>query len=84
MIKILGPILTALLGLIPKKAPYCLWVLTVKHVTGGTVSTWENRNPSGNSARRCGKAAKQYIDKGVPLGSIMILPKGIIPPPVGG
>jgi len=78
-------VLAALLpGLIPKKAPYCLWVLTVKRVTLGTVSTWENRNPSGNSARRCGKAAKKYIDKGVPESSIMILPKGIPPPPIGG
>ena len=81
-------ILTAILGLIPglvpKKAPYCLWVLTIKHVTSGTVMTWDNRNPNGNSARRCGKAAKQYIDRGVPWSSIMILPKGILPPNIGG
>ena len=82
MIEIIGPILAALLGagLIPKKAPYCLWVLEVKDGK----PLWSNRNPLGNSARRCGKAAKQYIDKGVPLGSIMILPKGIIPPNIGG
>ena len=78
-------ILAALLpGLIPKKAPYCLWALTVKHVTSGTVTTWDCRNPGGNSARRCGKAAKKYVDKGVPWSSIMILPKGILPPNIGG
>ena len=67
-------------GLIPKKAPYCLWVLEVKDGK----PLWSNRNPLGNSARRCGKAAKQYVDKGVPLQSIMILPKGILPPTIGG
>jgi hypothetical protein len=73
-------------GLIPKKAPYCLWVLEVIASSPGAVIKpfWSNRNPSGSSARRCGKAAKQYVDKGVPLGSIMILPKGILPPTVGG
>jgi len=35
---LLTDLLKALLpGLIPKKAPYCLWVLTVKHVTGAIV-----------------------------------------------
>ena len=74
-------LLKALLpGLIHKKAPYCLWVLEIV----ASKPVWSNRNPNGNSARRCGKAAKQYVDKGVPLGSIMILPKGILPPTVGG
>ena len=79
MIEILGPILAALLGAGLFKAKlYCLWILKTNPVK------WDCRNPNGNSARRCGKAAKQYIDKGVPLQSIMILPKGILPPTVGG
>ena len=58
---IITDILKVLLpGLIPKKAPYCLWVLMIE--AGKPV--WSNRNPSGNSARRCGKAAKQYVDEG--------------------
>ena len=78
MIEIIGPILAALLGSsLFKKHPYCIWIM-------GADGKWSSPNPAGNSARRCGKAAKQYIDKGVPLGSIMILPKGILPPNIGG
>ena len=59
-------------GLIPKKAPYCVWVRNEKRV-------WLNRNEGGNSARRCKKTRKVFLDMGIPPGDIMILPKGVTP-----
>ena len=72
-------------GLLPKKALYCLWVLEAIPSSPGAVIKpfWSNRNPNGNSARRCGKAVNEYVDKGVPENAIMILPKGVMPPSVG-
>ena len=65
---LLGGILT---GGLFKAKPYCLWVRINNKL--------ENRNPQGNSARRCKKARKVLLDSGVAQRDIMILPKGVIP-----
>ena len=75
MLEIIGPILAALLGTsFFKKKPYCLWV------RNAIESGWINTNPGGNSARRCRRAAKMFLDAGVVFKDIMILAKGITPP----
>jgi hypothetical protein len=68
-------VLAALLpGLIPKKAPWCIWVRKD--------GCWPKapNNPGGNSARRCGKAVKKFVSEGISIADIMLLPKGINPP----
>lgn len=79
MIEILGPILAALLGAgLFKKHPYCLWFRR------DPADKWVNSNPAGNSARRCRKARTALQAYGWTLDNLMILPKGIIPPAIGG
>ena len=78
LVEIIGPILAALLASsVFKKKPYCLWVRNAIQ-TG-----WYNTNPGGNSARRCRKAAKLFLDAGVISGDILIIAKGITPPKEG-
>lgn len=74
MLEAVGVILSALLGSsLFKKHPYCIWI---RKATGA----WECPNPTGNSARRCRIAVKGLVEMGIPALSIVILPKGIIPP----
>lgn len=73
----LPAVLVSIISLIPglgflKKKPYCLWIRKA--------GRWENANPGGNSARRCGIAAKAFVKSGVLDADLMILPKGINPP----
>ena len=73
MIEIIGTVLAGILtGGLFKAKPYCVWV----RPPGGI---WANKNPLGNSARRCKKAKKALVDNGTPARDIMILPKGMIP-----
>ena len=65
-------------GLIPKKAPWCIFIR--RPATDKKPAFWQNMNPGGNSARRCGKAAKIYLDSGIQAYDIIILPKGVTPP----
>jgi len=72
--EIVGALLSAMLGsTFLKKHPYCIWI---RKASGA----WECPNPGGNSARRCRKAIKVLLDTGIPLQSIIILPKGVTPP----
>lgn len=72
MIEILGPILAALVtGSLFKAKLYVLWIKTP--------GPWLAKNPNGNSARRCKKARKAFLDTGLPLRDTMILPKGVTP-----
>ncbi len=70
--EVLGGILAVLTALpIFKKKPYCIWVKTE--------AGWSNRNPGGNSARRCDQAVAELLKHGIPAADIMILPKGVTP-----
>jgi hypothetical protein len=71
MIEAIGAILAAMFaGPLFKKKPYSIWLkVGVK---------WELRGTG--SARRMRKAAKVFLELGIPVEDIVILPKGVTPP----
>lgn len=73
MIEAIGAVLAAMLaGGLFKAKPYCLWLREA--------GAWRVTNPAGNSARRCRKAAAEFLELGIEEKNILILAKGITPP----
>lgn len=71
---ILGALLTALLGSsILKPGLHVVWIRR-------SDGSWEVPNPDGNRMKDCKRIVKQFVLHGIPIQSIIVLPKGARPP----